>query len=216
MRKMLFLIALAAVFPFQANAQTRSSTVGDGRYSLLGGEVLGKGVNAVSGEFGWPSITFGYTHGMGQNWDIGGKFDLLYGVEGVTSQTHFGLGFRVPLRATVLRSDRISVLVHIDPGLKVFTTSPALFGLSFPVGVVLGYAANREVNVSFGVDLPMTLYVTPSPVNFLVGPWFGPAVEYHVDQRLLVGFNTRFGPIFASGGGNDFGFLMQLLLAYRM
>jgi hypothetical protein len=214
MRKMLMVFALAAAFPFQANAQTRS-IVGDGRYSLLGGEVLGKGVNAVSGEFGWPSITFGYTHGMGQNWDIGAKFDLLYGVEGITSLTQFGLGFRVPMRATILRSDRLSVLVHVDPGLKLFTYSPAVFGFSFPVGVVLGYAASREVNVAFGVDLPMTLYVAPN-ANFFIGPWFGPAVEYHVDQRLLVGFNTRFGPIFATGGGNDFGFLMQLLLAYRM
>jgi len=211
---MLMVFALAAAFPFQANAQTRS-TLGDGRYSLLGGEVLGKGVNAVSGEFGWPSITFGYTHGMGQNWDIGAKFDLLYGVEGITSLTQFGLGFRVPMRATILRSDRLSVLVHVDPGLKLFTYSPAVFGFSFPVGVVLGYAASREVNVAFGVDLPMTLYVAPN-ANFFIGPWFGPAVEYHVDQRLLVGFNTRFGPIFATGGGNDFGFLMQLLLAYRM
>src|SRR5712671_3090330 len=143
MRKMLMVFALAAAFPFQANAQTRS-TVGDGRYSLLGGEVLGKGVNAVSGEFGWPSITFGYTHGMGQNWDIGAKFDLLYGVEGITSLTQFGLGFRVPMRATILRSDRLSVLVHVDPGLKLFTYSPAVFGFSFPVGVVLGYAASRE------------------------------------------------------------------------
>jgi len=215
MRKMLMVAALAATFAFEANAQTRPA-LSDGRYSLLGGEVLSKGVNAVSGEFGWPSITFGYTHGMGQNWDIGAKLDILYGVEGVTSATQFGLGFRVPLRMTVLRSDRVSVLVHFDPGLKVFTYSSALFGFSFPIGTVIGYAASPQVNVSFGFDLPMTLYVTPSPVQLLLGPMFGPAIEYHVDQKILVGFNTRFGPIFATSGGNDFGFLMQLLLAYKM
>jgi len=215
MRKMLMVAALAATFAFEANAQTRPA-VSDGRYSLLGGEVLSKGVNAVSGEFGWPSITFGYTHGMGQNWDIGAKFDILYGFEGVTSATQFGLGFRVPLRMTVLRNDRLSVLVHFDPGLKLFTYSPALFGISFPIGTVIGYAASPQVNVGFGIDLPMTLYVTPSPVQLLLGPMFGPAIEYHVDQKILVGFNTRFGPIFATSDGNNFGFLMQLLLAYRM
>jgi hypothetical protein len=215
MRKMLMVVALAAAFPFQAHAQTRAPAPGGG-YSLLGGEVLGRGVNVVSGEFGWPGISFGYTHGMGQNMDIGGKFDLLFGVEGIPSASHFGIGFRVPIRLTALRSDRMSVLLHFDPGIKLFTTDPTLFGISFPVGVVLGYAATREVNVSFGVDLPMTLYVTPSPVNFLIGPWFGPAVEYHVDPKILVGLNSRFGPIFATGGGNDFGFQMQLLLAYRM
>ena len=71
--------------------------------------------------------------------------------------------------------------------------------------------------VAFGVELPMTLFVTPSPVDFWLGPLFGPAFEYHVDRELTLGLNTRFGPIIETAGGTThFGFVTQLLIAYRL
>ena len=218
MRKMLTVVALAGTFALQASAQTRRSDTASsagGRYSLLGGETVGSGVDVVSGEFGWPSISFGYTHGLRRDADIGARFDLLFGFEGTTG-SQFGVGFRVPLRLTAMRSDRISVLVHVDPGIKIYTTNPASFGLQFPVGLVFGYSATRDLVVAFGVDMPMTLMLTPSPVRFFLGPSFGPAVELRVDPRLTVGVNMRFGPVIATTGGSEFGFLTQLLLAYRM
>jgi hypothetical protein len=216
MRTMLKLLVLSLFVALPAAAQRRVDTGSVGRYSLLGGETVGAGTNVVSGEFGWPSVTFGYTHGLSRDTDIGLKFDLLFGVEGATEASQFGVGFRVPMRMTALRKDRLSVLLHFDPGLKIFTYSPAVFGLAFPVGAVFGYSATREMVVAFGVDLPMTLYVSPSPVRFLIAPMFGPAVEYHVDPRLAIGVNTRFGTVINTAGGSAFGFVMQLLLAYRM
>jgi len=222
MRTMIKVLVLALAVAFQASAQARRTTditaAPSGRYSLLGGETVGTGTNVVSGEFGWPSITFGYTHGLNHNTDVGAKFDLLFGVEGDPNASQFGIGFRVPYRMVALRSDRLAVLLHVDPGIKLFTYSPALFGFGFPVGVVAGYAAQRDLVIGFGVDLNMALYVTPSPVRFVISPMFGPAVEFRVDPRLTVGLNTRFGPvIFTNNGGySDFGFVTQLLLAYRM
>jgi hypothetical protein len=220
MRKLIQVLVLTMAVALEATAQTRRTTdiaaPVTGRYSLLGGETVGTGVNVVSGEFGWPSVTFGITHGLSRESDVGAKFDLLFGVEGATEASQFGIGFRVPYRMVALRSDRLSVLLHIDPGIKLFTTSPAAFGLAFPVGAVFGYAATRDITVGFGVDVNMTLYVTPSPVSFWISPMFGPAVEFHVDPRLAVGINTRFGPVLPSTGGSSFGFVTQLMLAYRM
>ena len=220
MRTLIQVLVLTMAVALQATAQTRRTTdisaPVTGRYSLLGGETVGTGVNVVSGEFGWPSVTFGITHGLSRDTDVGAKFDLLFGIEGATEASQFGIGFRVPYRMVALRSDRLSVLLHIDPGIKLFTTSPARFGLAFPVGAVVGYAVNRDITAAFGVDLNMTLYVTPSPVSFWISPMFGPAVEFHVDPRLAVGINTRFGPVLPSTGGSSFGFVTQLMLAYRM
>ena len=218
MRTMLKLLVLTLSIALPAAAQTRRGEVGSvtGRYSLLGGETVGSGTNVVSGEFGWPSVTFGITHGVSRDADIGLKFDLLFGVEGATQASQFGVGFRVPLRMTAMRRDRLSVLLHFDPGMKIFTYNPALFGLGFPVGAVFGYAATRDVTVAFGVDLGMTLFLSPSPVRFFISPMFGPAIEFHVDPRLAVGINTRFGPVINTSGGSEFGFITQLLLAYRM
>ena len=79
---------------------------------------------------------------------------------------------------------------------------------------------------AFGVDVPMTLFLTPSPVAFWIGPTFGPGVEAQLTRELLVGLNTRFGPVIRSGipgvnsffdsSGAEFGFVVQMLLAYRI
>src|ERR1700719_2190474 len=208
---------LAAVVAFPTYAQkTTSISAPPARYSLLGGTTVPAGADIVSAEVGWPSASFGITHGMSSTTDVGFRFDLLWALENTTI-SRFGLGFRVPLRATIWRRDRISALVHVDPGLKVYTASPTLFGLQFPVGLTLGYAAAPELNFGFGIDLPMTLMVSPSPVRFFIGPLFGPAVEYHVDRQLTVGLNTRFGTIINTNtGASEFGFTMQGLLAWRL
>jgi len=203
------LLCAAAASPAFAQARTTP-------YSLLGGTTVPAGTDVVSGEFGWPSASFGFTHGTGPTSDVGFKFDLIYGFESTTT-SQFGVGFRVPLRFMVHRRDRLSVLAHVDPGIKIYTTTPALFGFQWPIGLTVGYAASPELNVAFGFELPMTLAVTPSPVRMFLGPMFGPALEYHVDRLLTVGFNTRFGPIFSTqGGGGEFGFVTQMLLAYRL
>ena len=205
---------LVAVAASSAEAQRPVSPAY--QYSLLGGTTVPAGADVVSGEFGWPSASFGFTHGMGPNTDVGFRFDLIYGFEN-TDISQFGIGFRVPLRLMAFRRDRLSALVHFDPGVKVYTTNPAAFGFQFPVGLNLGYSATPELNVGFGFDLPMTLFVTPSPATFFLGPLFGPAFEFHADRQLAIGLNTRFGPMFnTQAGASRFGFVTQLLLAYRM
>ena len=212
-------IGAALVFSAAASPAFAQRTTPGGRYSLLSGTTVPGGTDVVSGEFGWPSASFGFTHGTGPTSDVGFRFDLLYGFEN-TKNSQFGVGFRVPLRFMIHRRDRISVLAHVDPGIKIYTTTPALFGFQWPIGLTVGYTATPEVNVAFGFELPMTLEVTGpglSPVQMFLGPMFGPALEYHVDRQLTVGFNTRFGPIFSTkGGGGEFGFVTQMLLAYRL
>ena len=206
------LLSAAAASPAFAQARTTPG----GQYSLLGGTTVPSGTNVVSGEFGWPSATFGFTHGLSGNTDVGFKFDLIFGFEDTTT-SQFGIGFRVPLRLMLYRRDRISVLAHVDPGIKIYTTTPAIFAFQWPIGLTVGYSARPDLDVAFGVELPMTLVVTPSPVQMLLGPMFGPALEYHVDRQLAIGFNTRFGPIFSTrGGGGQFGFITQMMLAYRL
>ena len=208
------LLCAAAASPAFAQARTTPA----GQYSLLGGTTVPTGTDVVSGEFGWPSATFGFTHGTSPTSDVGFKFDLIYGFENETA-SQFGIGFRVPLRFMVHRRDRLSVLAHVDPGIKIYTTNPAIFGFQWPIGLTVGYTATPDLNVAFGFELPMTLVVTPSPVQMLLGPMFGPALEYHPpgDRRMTLRFNTRFGPIFSTrGGGGQFGFVTQMLLAYRL
>src|SRR3989442_14433234 len=152
------LLSAAAASPAFAQARTTPG----GQYSLLGGTTVPSGTNVVSGEFGWPSATFGFTHGLSGNTDVGFKFDLIFGFEDTTT-SQFGIGFRVPLRLMLYRRDRISVLTHRGPGLKIFYTTPADFGFQLPVGLAVGLSPPPGPRRAFGRELPLTLVFAPAP-----------------------------------------------------
>lgn len=206
--------------------RTALDTSASGHYSLIGGQTVANGNDVVSAEVGWPGVSFGFTHGTSSTSDMGVKFDLLYGVESMTSGSQFGIGLRAPFRFMVAKKDRLSVLVHADPGIKLYTYSSAWFGFQLPVGLTAGYDVNQNVVLSFGVDVPMTLFVAPSPVAFWIAPMFGPGIEFHPDRQLSIGLNTRFGPVVYTGvpgvpsvfssSGSQFGMVTQAVLGYKL
>jgi hypothetical protein len=187
-------------------------------WSLVTGETVSPGRDALSFELGWPSVGVGYIHGLSDRADVGAKFDLLYGFE-QTSTTRIGMGVRVPLRLVASRQDKLSIQLHTDPGIRFYGSkdgSGSDFVIGFPVGVTLGIQATPELRVAAGFDLNMAIIGTHGG-SFEIGPQFGFGAEYFVDRQLLVGLNTRFGPQFNSVGGNaDFAFLTQVVVGYRL
>jgi hypothetical protein len=225
MNRMALLAALAIALPAAAVAQAD----GAGRPGLNGWSAVGS--ETISGrpmldvQAGWPSTTFGYTFGMSPTSDVSLRLGLLYGYEGTTS-SQFGLAFYAPLRFQLVQGKDFRLLFHVDPGLKLYTTSSAQFGFQFPVGIVMGFPVAPNLEVGVGLDFNMTLIVTGnfSP-QFIFGPAAGPYVEYHPMPDLGIGLNTRFGAAInayssyggASGGTNsDFAFTTQLFVAYRL
>jgi len=185
------------------------------RASLIGGETVDQGQDVFSSEIGWPSVSLGYTHGLTPYTDAGVRFDLLYSIEG-TTQDRYGLGFRVPLRAIAIRGSVASLLVHFDPGVAVYPKTEARWSAVLPIGAAIGFQFFEGFRMAVGMDLPMSIVVTPSAA-FDIGTLFGLGFEYVADPHLLLGLNTRFGPLFStSGSGSQVSFLTQLLLAYRM
>ena len=81
------------------------------RWSLYGGETVAAGQDIFGGEVGWPSTSIGWTHGLTDTTDAGIRFDVLYAFE-TTTDTHFGLGVRVPLRGLAVRTAKVSLLVE--------------------------------------------------------------------------------------------------------
>jgi hypothetical protein len=221
----------AAMLAFAALAVPRgTSAQGEGpggslAWSIAGAETLAPGSRALDVQTGWPSTTFGYTFGLSHTSDVSLRLGLLYGYEG-TSHGQFGLSFYAPLRFRVAQTRDFRVLFHVDPGIKLYTTSSAQFGFQFPVGVVMGFPVRPDLEVGVGLDFNMSLIVTGarSP-QFLFGPQVGPYVEYHLNPHLAVGLNTRFGAAIdayssyegrAGGTSTDFAFVTQLFLGYRL
>ncbi|HVP68287.1 MAG TPA: hypothetical protein VMT17_13620 [Anaeromyxobacteraceae bacterium] len=197
---------------------------GLGSYSVVGAEV-NTGRPFVDVQGGWPSTTFGYTLGLSPTSDIGFRLGLLYGYEGTTA-SQFGLSLYAPLRFELPGSKDFHWLVHVDPGLKLYTESTAAFGIQFPVGLVLGFPLQHGLEAGLGVDFEMTLLFTGafSP-RFTFGPMAGPYLEYHPRPEIAVGVNTRFGAAIQAlssyqgvpgGTQTSFAFVTQAFVGYRL
>lgn len=217
--------ALVAFAPSLAAGQSQAAAgTGITGWSVVGTETV-SGRPALDVQSGWPSTTFGYTFGLSPTADVSLRLGLLYGYEGTTS-SQFGLSFYAPMRFQLLQSRDFKLLFHVDPGLKLYTMRNAQFGFQFPVGLVMGFPVQPNLEVGVGLDFNMTLLVTGdrSP-QFIFGPAAGPYVEYHPTPNLAVGLNTRFGAAIDAyssfqgspgGTGTEFAFTTQLFLGYRL
>ena len=212
-------LAALALFSFAAAAAEPSPVTPGvpGHWSVATGETVSPDRDAIAFEMGWPGLSFAYLHGLSDRSDVGFKISLLYEEEN-TSNSAFGAGLDVPLRVVVSRKDKVSLGLHLDPGLRVYTKSGfSNFLTRFPVGGTLGIQATPELRLAATADLTMAINWTHT--TFLeIGPQFGFAAEYAVDRNLLVGLKASFGPQFYSytNSPTDFAFTTQILVGYRM
>jgi hypothetical protein len=220
------ILVLAALSPAATLAQSEAPAhAGLSGWSTVGAETVAPGRPVLDVQAGWPSTTFGYTFGLSPKSDVSLRLGLLYGFEGSTD-SQFGLSFYAPLRFQLLQGKDFKLLFHVDPGLKLYTTSSAIFGFQFPVGVLMGFPIQPNLEVGVGLDFNMSLFVTGHVApQFVFGPEAGPYVEYHPTPDLSVGLNTRFGAGIdayssyagqAGGTSTAFVFTTQLFLGYRL
>lgn len=214
-------LAAVALFSFAAAAADPAPvTPGTpGHWSVATGETVSTDRDAISFEMGWPGLSFGYLHGLSDRSDVGFRISLLYSEENTTRNgSAFGAGADLPLRVVVSRKDKVSLGLHIDPGVRVYTrNSSSDFLTRFPVGGTLGIQATPELRLAATADLTMAINWTHTA--FLeIGPQFGFAAEYSVDRNLLVGLKASFGPQFYSNANSstDFAFTTQVVVGYRM
>ena len=188
-----------------------------GHWSVATGETVSTDHDALAFEMGWPGLSFAYLRGLSDRSDVGFRISLLYEVEN-TSNSAFGAALDVPLRVVVSRKDKVSLGLHLDPGLRVYTKSGySNFLTRFPVGGTLGIQATPELRLAATADLTMAINWTHTAF-FEVGPQFGFAAEYTVDKNLLVGLKASFGPQFYTfaNSSTDFAFTAEVVVGYRM
>jgi hypothetical protein len=239
MRKTIWAGMFAAAAAFTVGSEARADA------NLHSADVLRPGDNMLYGEVGWPDLVFGFQHGMTDKVDIGFRFSIIYGFD-YTAATAIGLGMRVPIRITPVKTGKISFQIRFEPGFKFdrFGGSNTCvnvlgvnecasaggldFGLWLDVGLDLGIHITREATLSFGMEAP--IYVNFTNVVYGNIPLlFGPGFEYDIDDHMAVGANVKIGPsISASCAGQDengncisssgavVGFITSAFFAYKL
>lgn len=210
--------ALTLLTAFAAAADLPNAAPGaPGHWSVVTGETVSPDRDAIALELGWPGASFSYLHGTSDRSDLALKVSLLYAFENTTDSA-FGAGFDVPFRLVVSRSGKVSILLQVEPGVRLYTQNGTSdFMTRFPLGGVLGIQVTPEVRLAGFAGLTMAVNWTHT--TFLeIGPQFGVGVEYFVDKNLLVGLNGKFGPQFYSFSNSptDFALTTQLVVGYRM
>ena len=197
----------------------RAPRIAPERWGLHSGDTIGDGGTLIFGEVGWPDLSFGFQHGVSTSVDIGLRVSFLYATEYVVpkpgNQTSFipGLGLSIPVRVTIARNDRLSLLVHVDPGIKFDGFDPKIFaGPQLPIGVDLGLHLSRRSTLTLGADVPLAILVTPQVTGYvplLVGLTF----ESRFTDHFGMSFNLRTGMLRAfnkTGSDSDLALLAQV------
>lgn len=189
------------------------------RWGLHSGDTIGDGGTLIFGEVGWPDVSFGFQHGFSTNVDVGLRVSFIYITEYVVpkpgNQTSLiaGLGLSIPVRVTVARNDRLSLLVHADPGVKFDGFDPKIFaGPQLPLGVDLGLHLSPRSTLTLGADVPLAILVTPQVTGY-VPLLMGLTFESRFTDHFGMSFNLRTGMLRAynkTGSDSDLVLLAQV------
>jgi hypothetical protein len=186
-------------------------------WSAMSGETIGTGGAMVWGQAGWPGISADLAWGTSPTLDLGGRFTFNYGEEGITDTGVLGLKFQFTLRTQLLHKPKYDLALRFDPGLLLyFPSNRTIVGLTFPVGLELGFPISPVVRVNGSFDLPFWITFSPSPTQAFIPILFGGGVEYLVEKDLALTARLKMGPTIATYSGHAYFTLYFLLgVAYR-
>lgn len=165
----------------------------DGRTLQHGGEAFAFG--------GFPGGGVGALFGTSDNVDVGLKVAATYGGVGLYSTEAFtpafGVDPRVVARFAVVRSNVVSFLFRLEPGVRVARVDPSVrWGPEVVVGADFGIRVTPRGSIYAGFEIPIWLDIpntTPSnPFAVLLPILFGAGFEYHATD--LIGFGGRVAP----------------------
>jgi hypothetical protein len=187
------------------------------RWGLHNGETAGHRGNLIFMELGWPDASIGYLRGVTDRVDIGIRTSLIYGVN-FTATFNIGFAAAVPFRFGLYRSEKVSFLVHVDPGVRIDYFSPEPFaGPQLPIGFEVGVHLTPRTTFTIGADMPLSMRLTPD-FTVLTPLLMGVGLEGHVTERFALFLNTRAGAVHGFGKGGSAtagGFLLQGGFAVR-
>lgn len=175
---------------------------GGGRaMSVLSGRTLKSGT-VVHAELGWPSISATLLNALSDQLDVGGKFSLMYGYEGITALGGVpGFKLQGVARLGLLERGKLNLGLRFEPGIFTyfFSGGGAQLGIALPFELNAGFTLSPKLILNFGIDLPM--FVVFGPYGGLAVPVLvGGGAEYALSSRLAVTFNLRAGPSVALVG----------------
>lgn len=195
-------VGWTAVFALCLGGLAHAQTTTTDHWTVDSAETVGSGVNVVRGQVGFPGLWADIVHGIDPTTEIGGRLQINYGVEGLTSSTNFEMALNFLLRKQFVDTGKFKFAGTFNPGLLFYTAGgTTTFGITFPIEGQFGIPIDNKftLNASFGLPMWVTFGTFSA---FYLPILFGGGVEYLLDPNLALTFKLRVGPTieFANGG----------------
>jgi hypothetical protein len=179
---------------------------------------VGSGANVVRGQVGFPGLWADIIHGTDPVMEIGGRLQINYGVEGLTSSTNFEMALNFLLRRQFVDTGKFKFAGTFNPGVLFYTAfSRTTFGITFPIEGQFGIPLDPKFTLNASFGLPM--WVTFGDFSaFYLPILFGAGVEYLLEHNIALTFKLRVGPTIAfANGGSSSSFTLNALIgvAYK-
>lgn len=211
-----------------AGAQTQPTDAATPRWAVDSGWTVGDGANVVRAQVAWPGLWLDFVHGLGSDFDIGGRLALDWG--GVAGEVNycasagvfsacgspvFSIDFQLLLRKQIAQIGAFPIALTFNPGFIVYTQGSTT-GINFPVGAQMGIPFNDKL--VFNASFELAMYATFGTGGHMVFPLlFGGGVEYAVMPNLLITFKLAMGPSIPTLSGLSTSFALEALagVAYK-
>jgi hypothetical protein len=201
--RLAFLAAVASL------SLSQTAQAADRGWSVLGGETLGNNAAALEARIGWPGLTIGALTGLSDDLDLGVRFSVNYGYEGLVDSSVPGIKLQMVVRGQLLQRRRLSLGLYFAPGpfayflrfpyripYAPFVARPfnvTMPGIALPVGLAFGLPVNERFKLSIAFELPM--FVTFGTFGgFTLPITLGPGMEIFLDREVALTFHFKLGP----------------------
>ena len=217
-RSLSVVLCLVVATPI-ARAEEATRVRGQG-WSFFSSQTAGASATVFGAEAGFPGLSLTALRGLQDRFDIGGRFSLVYAFENMPRLIYPGLKAEVFGRIHLVDTGRFGLGVNLGVGFLTTFAWTNVFGISMPIGLVLGIPIGSAMVASLGLDMP--LFVTFGGSGGLTVPILaGVGFEYFIDKSLMVTFDMRMGSALGVtglrfGNTNEFAFKLLAGIALKL
>jgi hypothetical protein len=209
-------VLMAGLASAQGQPAAPAATAAGGQWTVDSGQTVGDGANVLRGQVGYPGIWLDFIHGLDPTFDIGGRFGFNYGFQGslAAGSGAVGLTFQALFRKQFAEIGGFKMAATFNPGFLVYFPSVStITGITFPIGVQMGFPVADKVVVNASFEIPM--YVTFGTYGYFYVPLlFGGGVEYMLQPDLALTFKLAMGPTISSS--TSFTLETMIGVAYKL
>jgi hypothetical protein len=187
------------------------------RWSVVGPKTIEPGANAMELGAGWPGISVSYLRGFASGFNAGLKVGFDYGLEGLVSTLTPGAKAQVVLKFRLVDAEKFSLGISFDPGVFLHTSpgSSTVVGVSFPIGLRVGYAASSAFQVAALIEVPLWFqFGSGGGLNIPVLTGIG--AEYFLSSQILAFGRVQVGPTIRPNGPAEVSLLASVGVGLKL